>query len=59
MWISANVKKWEKEKPEWWTNKLIQKIPAQVLSKEQMTMLVSKGKKSRRKSSMLEDADIV
>ncbi len=57
-WVHANFARWESEKPEWWTKKLIQKIPEQVLSKDEMTALLSGGKKSR-KSSILQEAGIV
>lgn len=57
-WVHKNFASWEREKPEWWTKKLIQKIPEQVLSKEQMATLLSKGTK-RRRSSLLQEAGLV
>ena len=56
-WVHANFVKWETEKPEWWTKKLIQKIPEEVLSKDEMTALISGGKKEkeRRRSSLMEE----
>ena len=50
----ANFARWEKEKPDWWTKKLIKKIPEQVLSKEEMAALISGGRKARRRSSFVE-----
>ena len=49
-WVHANFAKWEREKPDWWTKKVIRKIPEQVLSKEEMATLLSTGKKERRSS---------
>ncbi len=59
LWVRENFAKWEREKPEWWTKKLIQKIPEQVLSKEDMTKLLSEGKRVRRRSSLLEEAGLI
>ena len=58
-WVHANFVRWETEKPAWWTKKLIQKIPEEVLSKDEMARLVSGGKKERRRSSLLEDVALI
>jgi hypothetical protein len=58
-WVHANLGRWEKEKPEWYTKKLIQKIPEEVLTKEEMAVLVSGGKRVRRKSSIFEEVGLV
>jgi hypothetical protein len=56
-WVHENFAKWEREKPEWWTKKLIQRIPEQVLTKEEKASLLSGGKK-RRKSTILEEVGL-
>jgi hypothetical protein len=59
-WVHGNIARWEKEKPEWYTKKLIQKIPEEVLTKEEIAMLISGGKKAgRRKSSIFEDVGLI
>jgi hypothetical protein len=58
-WVHANFVRWEAEKPVWWTKKLIQKIPEEVLNKEEMARLISGGKKERRRSSFLEDIALI
>ena len=57
-WVHANFLRWEREKPEWWAKKLIRKIPEQVLSKEEMTKLISGGLK-RRKSSVFQEGGLM
>jgi hypothetical protein len=57
-WIHANIAKWEEEKPEWYTKKLIQRIPEEVLTKDEMVMLISGGRKVRRKSSIFEEVGL-
>jgi hypothetical protein len=51
-WVHANFATWENEKPDWWTNGLIQRIPEHVLSKEEMAVFLSRGMKRRRSSVM-------
>jgi hypothetical protein len=58
-WVHANFVRWETEKPVWWTKKVIQKIPEEVLSKDEMSKLISGGKKERRRSSLLEDIGMI
>jgi hypothetical protein len=58
-WVHANIAEWEKEKPEWYTKKLIQRIPEEVLTKDEMAMLISGGKKERRKSSIFEEVGLI
>ena len=58
-WIHANFLKFEKEKPEWWTTKLINKIPEEVLSKEEINVLISNGRRNRRRSSLQIDAELL
>ena len=57
--MHANFVRWETEKPVWWTKKVIQKIPEEVLSKDEMSKLISGGKKERRRSSLLEDIGMI
>jgi hypothetical protein len=52
-WVHANFAKWQRERPDWYTQKLINKIPEEVLSKEEMVMLVSGGNKTKRRRSSL------
>jgi hypothetical protein len=58
-WVHANFAKWEADKPAWWTEKLIQKIPEEVLTRDERASLFSGGKKERRGSSLLEDVGLV
>ena len=58
-WVHGNIARWEREKPEWYTKKLIQRIPEEVLTKDEMAMLISGGKKERRRSSIFEEVGLI
>jgi hypothetical protein len=53
MWVAENWTRWENEKPDWLTAKLIQKIPDEVFSEEELGRLKHKG--MRRKSSVMQE----
>ena len=47
-WLNENWEKWEEERPEWFTAKVINKIPSELLPKE--TLEKYGGLKGRKKS---------
>jgi hypothetical protein len=60
-WVHGNIDRWEREKPEWYTKKLVQRIPEEVLTKDELEMLISGGQKvkRKRKSSLLEEVGLI
>jgi hypothetical protein len=53
IWVNENLKKWEIEKPDFFTPRFIEKIPDEVLSQQDIERLIKQGK--RRKSSLMND----
>ena len=47
VWLNANFAAFEIDKPDFWTKKLVRRIPEEVLSKKEMNTLVSGGRKVR------------
>jgi len=49
LWLEENWEKWEEEKPDWWTAKLISKIPSELLP---VAALASMGGEAGRRKSI-------